>query len=294
MTSIMHSDGHDPAQGRATPGGAVIAPVTGRIGATVTGLDLHTDQPPLVRDALERALHEHGVLFVAHDGTAGDGEHLRLAEMFGNVSHYALGERTEEERAAFVTVLDNEALGNPAYGSDRWHTDGSALECPPQAASLRATVLPEVGGDTVWASMYAAYEALSSHYQRLLDGLEALHSVEAAYRARPIARENDILGGPRSAVHPVVIRDPITGKRALYVNSHYTERILGLTDHENESLLRMLFEHVNTPDFHVRHSWDTHTLVAWDERVTQHRAVNDFVGRRILRRITIDGVAPAA
>ena len=170
-----------------------------------------------------------------------------FAGIFGTVTGYYLN----QQPGSVVTVIDSEGRGNPANGTDRWHTDGAALERPPQAASLRALVLPETGGDTVWASMYAAYDALSSHYQRLLEGLEALHTSESVYRRRPVARE--ALGNDqRQAVHPVVIRDPLTTRSALYVNSNWTERILGLTDRENESLLRMLFEHVNTPDFHVR------------------------------------------
>ena len=291
---MVRSDGSNLTEATSVTESPIITPVTQCIGATVTGVDLHVEQPAPIRDELVGALHEHGVLFVAHDGSIDNDDHMRFAGIFGEVAHYTFGERTEEERESFVVVLDSEALGNPAYGSELWHTDGPALESPPQAAALRAVTLPEIGGDTMWASMYGAYDALSSHYQRLLDGLEALHSTEAAYRARPLGRAESILGEPRSAVHPVVIRDPVTNRRALYVNSSSTERILGLTDRESESLLRMLNDHVNAPELHVRFHWDLNTLVVWDERVTQHRAVNDAVGRRILRRITVEGARPAA
>src|SRR6202034_94900 len=131
--------------------------------------------------------------------------------------------------------------------------------------------LPETGGDTMWASMYAAYEALSSHYQRLLDGLDALHSTDTLYRARPFARENNLFDETKTTVHPVVVRDSVTGKGFLYINSNYTQRLIGLTDFESDSLLQMLFAHINTPDFHVRLKWDKQTVVLWEERVTQHR-----------------------
>jgi taurine dioxygenase len=146
----------------------------------------------------------------------------------------------------------------------------------------------------MWASMYAAYDALSSHYQRLLDGLEALHTTDSLNRLRPATREANLFGPGSSFTHPAVIRDPVTNKRALYVNSNWTERILGLTDTESESLLRMLFEHINTPDFHVRLKWDTQTVVVWEERVTQHRAVNDYVGPRVLHRVMVEGTRPMA
>jgi taurine dioxygenase len=262
-----------------------ITPLTGTVGATVTDIDLRSEHTPEVGTVLNHALHEHGVLFVRFEGEIDDADHKRLVEIFGPL-HESFFNKSSDP---FVSRLDSEGTGSPAYGTDRWHTDVSVVDLPPQAASLRALVLPAVGGDTMWASMYAAYESLSSKYQRLLDGLEALHSTETLCRARPKAREDNLFGEPKSAVHPVVLRDPVTGKPALYVNSGYTERILGLTDRESTSLLEMLFDHVNTPDFHVRLKWEMNTVVIWEERVTQHRAINDYSGRRILCRIVVDG-----
>jgi taurine dioxygenase len=172
-------------------------------------------------------------------------------------------------------------------GAEWWHTDATATAEPPKAASLRAIKLPSVGGDTLWASMYAAYEALSSKMQRFLSGLEALHSTNH----HPAAREG-MFSEPASAVHPVVIGDPVTGKPALYVNSSFTERIIGVADQESASLLKMLLDHINTPDFHVRLKWDTQTIAIWDERVTQHRAIADYVGRRVMHRVVVAGDAP--
>jgi taurine dioxygenase len=268
-----------------------VVPQTGTVGAAVTGLDLRSEHSPEVSRLLDRALHEHGVLFVRFDGEIDDADHKRFAAIFGDL-HESYFNRGAGD--PFVSVLDSERTGSPSYGTDRWHTDAAVVDRPPQAASLRAITLPEHGGDTMWASMYAAYEALSSRYQRLLEGLEALHSTEALYRARPLAREAKLYSETKTAVHPVVVRDPVTDRPALYVNSGYTERILGLTDTENESLMRMLFEHVNTPDFHVRLKWDTQTVVVWEERVTQHRAINDYAGKRVLHRIVVDGEPPQA
>jgi taurine dioxygenase len=260
---------------------------TGTVGATVAGIDLRAEQPPDVRLLLNDALHEHGVLFVEHDYEIDDADHKRFVAIFGPLheSYFNLG------ADPFVSVLDNVGKGNPAYGTDRWHTDASVVARPPQAASLRAILLPAIGGDTAWASMYAAYSALSSKYQTFLEGLEAVHSTETLYRVKPKAREDGLFEEAKSAVHPVVAKDPVTGKPTLYVNSNYTERILGLTDRESDSVLKMLFDHINTPDFHVRLKWDTSTVVVWEERVTQHRAINDYTGRRILHRVVVDGGA---
>ena len=125
---------------------------------------------------------------------------------------------------------------------------------------------------------------LTLRYQRLLDGLEARHST----------KKLPFLDQSHSAMHPVVLRDPVTQRKMLYVNSNYTECIVGMKEHESESLLRMLYEHVNTPEFHVRLRWRVGTVAVWDERATQHRGVADFVGTRKLRRLTFPGGRPTA
>lgn len=263
---------------------------TGTIGASITGLDLHSDYSPAVQQMLVRALHDHGVLFVRFEGEISTEEHKRLARIFGELHSSYFNKGADP----LVSVLDSDKTGSPRFGTDQWHSDVSVVAAPPQAASLRAITLPKVGGDTMWASMYAAYETLSSKMQRFLDGLDAVHSTETLLRARPAAREANLFGEQKSAVHPVVIRDPVTGKPALYVNSGYTEKIVGLSDRESSSILTMLFDHVNSPDFHVRLKWDTQTIVVWEERVTQHRAIDDYYGRRVLHRIVVNGEPPVA
>ena len=170
------------------------------------------------------------------------------------------------------------------YRTSQWHTDGTPFECPPQAAILTGIEPPELGGGTMWANMYAAYESLSSHYQRLLDGLQVQHGTTRT----PFVKQ------PARTTHPAIIKDPITGKKALYVNSIYSERFLEMSESESDSLLRFLFEHVNTPEFHVALTWRVGTTAVWEERVTQHRAVDSFVGVRKLRRVTIKGDKPTA
>jgi taurine dioxygenase len=256
-----------------------IVPETGACGASVYGLDVREEQSAQSKETLVRALHEYGVLFVRFDGDITPDDHKRVASVFGEL----LESPFNKGDIPLVSVLDTETTGK--YASNQWHTDGTLLEVPPRAAALRAIRLPEVGGDTMWASMYAAYETLSPRMRGLLDGLEAVHST-AVRHAHP--------AGDKSWVHPVVIRDPVTSKPALYVNKGYTERIVGLSDQESASLLQMLFDHVNTPEFHVRLKWDTQTIAVWEESVTQHRVVKDFEGRRILHRVVMKGAKPEA
>ena len=268
MTSTLMADIH-------------FEPVTGTVGAMVHGIELRGVEQMTTADTLRRALHEYGVLFFEFDHPVSASEFVAFAELFGEPEEsYRFTLRNKGE----VPYIDSELVPMKEFRVNCWHSDGTPFECPPQAAMLTPIELPEVGGDTMWASMVAAWEGLSSHYQRLLDGLEVVHStVRTPY-----------LNQHPTTVHPAVIRDPVTGRKMLFVNSNYSERFVGMRDNESEALLRMLFEHVNTPEFHVRLRWRPGIIAVWEERVTQHRGVADFVGPRKLRRLTFVGERPAA
>jgi taurine dioxygenase len=161
---------------------------------------------------------------------------------------------------------------------------------------LRAVTVPEFGGDTCWSSMYAAWDALSGPMQRMLEGLTAVHSVqatvdrmnscglpyEAAYRARHAVEQ----------VHPVMCNHPETGRRALFVNETFTTRIVELSPAESEAVLRVLFRHVEKPDFTVRWKWTPADVAFWDNRAVQHYAVPDYETERSMQRIMLQGVRP--
>ena len=277
-----------PAQDLSTVGEVRLEKVTANIGAVVHGVDVHSPLGAEVAAVLRRSLAEHGVLFFSSDTEISDAAFATFATVFGKPFVYPYG-KGKSGNGQFVTEggADAERLR-----TNYWHTDGSPQEKPPQAALLSPVQVPAFGGDTMWASMTAAFDALSSHHQRLLDGLEAVHSTNAV--ARFYDDGANTFGQGESHVHPVVITDPVTQRKAIYVNSNYTERVVGMSPHESESLLRMLFEHVNTPEFHVRLRWHPNMIAVWEERVTQHRAVADYTQRRALRRITITGEPPRA
>lgn len=253
--------------------------VTGTVGAIVHGVALGGADRRSTTDTLRRALHEFGVLFFHFDHLVSAAEFVGFAALFGEPeSSYRL--TVDKGEAPYI---DSDLVPMKEYRVNFWHSDGTALEHPPQAAMLTPVELPEAGGDTMWANMHAAWENLSSRIQNLLDGLDVLHSTARL----PFLKEAS------SAVHPAVIRDPVTGRKLLFVNSNYSERILGMSARESEMLLRMLFEHVNTPEFHVRLRWRPGTIAVWEERVTQHRGVADFTGPRKLRRLTFAGERPS-
>jgi taurine dioxygenase len=283
-----------PAQSQISPASSLrIEPVGCALGATIHGLDLDAIDPA-VAAALTQALHEHGVLFYrGGSGTVTGAQFLGLAEALGDILVYPYRSKsypTDDERLSYV---DSDSRASKAYRTNVWHTDGTPEECPPQAALLNPVELPRRGGDTMWASMYAAYDSLSSHYQRFLDGLEALHTTENVARRMGEGIDRDLFANGSKCVHPVVLTDSVTGRRMLYVNENYTERLVGFSAAESDSVLRMLFDHVNTPEFHVRWQWQVNDIAVWEERVTLHRAVADYEGRRVLRRVALKGDRPA-
>jgi len=253
------------------------------------GLDRHALDADL-GVALNDALARHGVLFFrpSPGETFDDDEFLALAQTLGEVIRYPYrrGENYPDERLGRINT-DREATVR--LGTSLWHTDGTPEPCPPRAALLGAVTLPPSGGDTMWADMAAAYEALSAPFRRFLDTLRAVHDT-----GLPAGRSGEpkLYGKGSQSVHPVVIDDPATGRRMLYVNAHYTTHIVGLSSNESEVLLRMLFEHTNTPEFHIRWPWRVGDIAIWEERLTQHRVVANFDGDRVLRRAAIRGDRP--
>ncbi len=274
-----------------------LQPLTGLLGVVVRGLDLASPLRRAALDELERVLAEHLVL-VFPDQHLSDVQHRDAAAQFGPLSPFvfapAVGDETPEMHAL---AFDD---GAEAKGSrvDEWHTDGSFLSRPPMGTMLRAVELPAHGGDTCFADMRAAYDALSPAMRSLLDGMEAEHDFAKisyttfddlpdraahleALRARyPVVR------------HPVVRTHPTSGRKLLYLNGNYTTRLVGLTERENEVLLSFLFDHVREPLFQCRVRWQPGTVVLWDNRATQHYAVPDYRGRRVMHRVVIDGDEP--
>ena len=191
-----------------------------------------------------------------------------------------------------ILVLDQ--INPKGDGADRWHRDRTYLEAPPLGSILQCVQRPEVGGDTCWASTYAAYDALSPAMQKFLDGLTARHSIKrlASYSRKVAETLGDRLATWPTSVHPVVEIHPVSGRKALNVNSSWTESIEGLHHAESEMLLTFLFEHVKSPEFHVRFNWNANDVAFWDNRAANHYAVADYTTRRIMKRVALVGHKP--
>lgn len=266
-----------------------VEPVTPAIGAYVRGLDLRGALDDTSFAALHQALLDHLVVFLPAQRIT-PAEQWRFCERFGPVMLPLFDTASTEQPG--VTVMDQ--IAPRGILTDRWHTDHAFLEEPPMGTVLRAVQLPSVGGDTCFANMYAAYDALSSRMQRLLDGTTALNGTDAIASSTSVKgvfrRDEDNRLPP--VVHPVVRLHPETGKRAIYVCGNFTTRILELGERESAQVLDFLFAHTNSPEFQCRYHWEPDSIAFWDNRCTQHLGVPDYLERRLMHRTMISGDRP--
>jgi taurine dioxygenase len=269
-----------------------LTPLTPTIGAEVAGFDLAGGLADADVDAIRQALLDHLVLFF-RDQPMSVEQHLDLARRFGEIDHPPFKSAGAEHPD--VTVLDQSAP--KGEGADSWHADYTHRAEPPMGSILRVVQLPEEGGgDTCFASMYAAYEALSSAMQRFLDGLTAVNTLqmmaERARRVSGVTLSEDTSGGYPSTVHPVVRVHPETGRKLLNVNANWTSEIVELGEAESRGVLDLLFAHIRSPDLQCRFRWAAGSVAFWDNRAVQHFAVADYRSRRVMQRVTIQGDRP--
>ena len=272
-----------------------VQPIAGALGAEISGVDLSKDLDEATVAEIRRAWLQHLVIFF-RDQDLPPARFLAFARRFGEPIEYPFVKGLEEFPEIIpVLKLEHEKIN---FGGI-WHSDTTYLEVPPMASMLVAREVPPAGGDTEFASMYLAYETLSSGMRRMLDGLVAVNSSAAADVSR--TREDRIKDSARAdakkeytATHPVVRVHPETGRRALYVNVAHTVRFEGMTDEESAPILKFLYAHQTRPDLTCRFRWRAGSLAFWDNRCAQHNAINDYQGhKRLLHRITLAGDKPA-
>lgn len=271
-----------------------IKKAAGALGVEVRGVDLAlmTGQPDVTREVRE-LVTTHGVAFFRGQSMDADtyGACARqLGEILGHDAYATL------DRAGAVQVL--ESTPEKPSKIEVWHSDMTFSATPPHFTMLYANVLPAYGGDTLWASTSAAYEALSRPVREFLLSLHATHDFRFGFReslAEPggAARLASAIAANPPVSHPVIRTHPDTGARAIFVNPLFTTGIDELTRDEGAAVLAMLYAHVVTPEFTVRLQWQPGTIAIWDNRITQHKPVNDYFPQvRRLWRVTIRGDVP--
>ena len=272
-----------------------IRPLNPTIGAVVSGVDLRNESSTELVTHLRQALLAHQVLFF-EDQDLTSVQQRDFAARFGALHTHPL--YPGDGAAPEIMVLDN-SPANPT-DNDHWHTDVTFLERPAMGAMLYARIVPPAGGDTLWSNMTAAYRALPEPMQAFLSGLSAVHDFVHAFPADGLAgsaagreRYEKARAEHPPVIHPVVRTHPETGEPGLFVNSVFTARIKGLRREESRVLLDFLNRYIQKPEFCVRWSWRPGAMAFWDNRCTQHYAVNDYLPhRRLMTRATIEGERP--
>lgn len=279
-----------------------IRPLSRAGGAEVSGVDLARPVPDHDVAQLERALGEHGILlFRGADLTPA--QHIDFSRHFGPLESHVVGEfNLADHPEIFVVsnVKEGGKLKGAVYAGQYWHSDLSYMRKPSLGSLLLCHEMPEIGGDTMWANMYLAYETLSEVMKRFLDTLHAVHDYSHAYdtyfahlkERPPLTPEQRAKTPP--VEHPLVRTHPVTSRKALYVNPGFTTGIVGMPREESQPILDFLFRHATRPEFVYRHKWRIHDLIFWDNRCTMHYALSDydFSVRRHMHRTTIAGDVP--
>ncbi|MEU1804404.1 TauD/TfdA family dioxygenase [Streptomyces sp. NPDC019937] len=252
---------------------AVVRPVSGALGAEIFGMDLTA-----INDAdferIRELLLRYLVIFFPDQSHLTPEAHIALGKRFGEVEVHPFLPKVEGYPE--LALIESDKGGK----ADEWHIDVTFSPNPPVASILHLVTCPESGGDTMWSNQYLAYETLSEPYREMLDGLTAVHVLKAPEV------------GEMKAEHPVVRVHPETGRRSLYVTRMWSSHIPQLSRHESDTVLQFLFEHSEQPAFNCRYRWQPGAVAMWDNRATQHLAINDYSAYRKGQRVTILGDHP--
>lgn len=267
--------------------------LTAALGAEISGIDLNKPMDDATFKFIHDALIENQVIFFREQDLEPE-MHKQFALRFGPVQihpayHHVPGYPE-------ICILENSAERPSKI--EKWHTDMTFNTTPPLGSILHSKHIPPVGGDTLFSSMSAAYEGLSDKMQSFLSGLTAVHDFRYGFKeslAEPGGPERlaDAIAANPPVEHPVIRTHPVSGKKGIFVNTLFTTHIVGMKQSESDALLNFLYQHVVLPEFICRFSWELNSVAFWDNRITQHKPVNDFgLQYRVLQRITIDGDKP--
>jgi taurine dioxygenase len=266
------------------------------LGAEILGVDL-LDPKDFEIDAIQNALLEHEVVFFRATGLDDDSQ-MALAARFGSLSVFPMNEVMGQTEPTLQVITDGP---DSKPGADYWHVDVTWIEKPPRAAFLRATVVPETGGDTMWGSMTSAYDALSAKMKAFLGELLVHHDNSSFIEGMKEKLGEGNVGTLAERLrtrypgvdHPLIRKHPDNGRRAILWGGHFMRHIVGLEPDESRTILDFLSRHIDQPRFHVRWRWALGDLAIWDEQTTVHRGLGDhYPQQREVRRCIIDGDRP--
>lgn len=262
--------------------------ITPSIGAEISGVSLNKDLNSVTMEKIYSALIKHQVIFF-RDQDISPETHLKLAESLGDIDP---GHPVYPHVDGYqnIVLLRNDVDNKP--DTNDWHKDLTFKSNPPFASILHGVNVPKVGGDTLWASMSAAYDSLPDGWKEHLEGLEAIHDMGTFrndfYNEGGIDSVNSALKKVGSAVHKVIETHPVSGLKYLNVNQSFTRNIVNESQGPSDHILQFLFQHITKPEFQVRFHWENNSIAIWDNRITQHYAVCDYLPSfRHMQRITV-------
>ena len=262
--------------------------ITPVIGASISGISLNQDLKSDTVEKIYNALIKYQVIFFREQDLTPE-SHLKLAKRFGDIDP---GHPVYPHVEGFqsIVLLKNDESIRP--DTNDWHKDLTFKSNPPFASILHGVNVPKIGGDTIWASMSAVYDSLTDGWKEDLEGLEAIHDMGTFrndfYKEGGINSVNSALKKVGSAVHKVIETHPISGKKYLNVNQSFTRNILNVSQGASDHILKFLFQLLARPEFQVRFHWQNNSVAIWDNRITQHYAVNDYLpNSRHMQRVTI-------
>jgi len=275
-----------------------IQPVSGALGAEICGVDISKPLSENQSGTIRQAFHDHHVICIRGQLVTPT-QQLEFARCFGKPDIYPYIKGLPETPEVIEILKTEKDTVNFGGG---WHSDTSYLENPALGSMLYAIEVPSAGGDTMFANMHLAYEALSDGMKSMLDGLIGMNSSAQSYRGGRAKKMKELDGMKdkyiessevSTAGHPVVRTHPVTGRKGLYVSRGHTTHFKDMTAEESAPLIGFLADHVVRPEFTCRMKWEPGTLMFWDNRCTQHFAVNDYFGeRRRMHRVTLVGERP--
>jgi taurine dioxygenase len=273
-----------------------VSPLSPALGGIISGVEIAAGISDEQFAEIRQAFIDYSVIFLRDQQITPD-QHIEFARRWGEINVNRFFQAVDSH--PIIAEVRKEADQKKNIGAE-WHTDHSYDEIPAMGSILYAREVPTVGGDTLFASMYAAYDALSDGLKQMLSSMNAEHSSrhvfgEVAYSDRDLDDLGSRLGNTDAAIqdsiHPVIIKHPLSGRPALYVNGDFTVKFENWTQEESQPLLDYLYAHARQNEFTCRFHWQQGSMAIWDNRATHHCALNDYHGeRRLMHRITIDGV----
>ena len=270
-----------------------VKPIAAALGAELHRVDLCNDLQPEVYAEIRKLLIKHKVIFF-RDQDISPQQHKALAESFGPVQTHPAYDTV----AGFPEITILESTAEKPSKIEMWHSDMTFRQHPPLGSVLRSKICPPKGGDTMWASMSAAYDGLSKGMQKFLSNLNAEHDFSYGFKeslAEPGGKERlaEAVKDNPPVQHPVIRVHPESKQKVIFVNALFTTKIIGLPPKESSAILDFLYDHSITAEYTCRFNWEPNSIAIWDNRSTQHKPINDyFPAHRLLERVAIDGDKP--